>query len=147
MTEPTIANLEVLARQAGAILHEGYEKKHDVSYKGVIDLVTEVDRVSEAFLIGEISRLFPGHSILAEESAPEHFPHFRTKGAAREGRAIGSSTPSTARSTMPTAFRSSVFRLPMRLAEESLRVRSMTRCAMRCSQPSAVVARCSTAVP
>jgi myo-inositol-1(or 4)-monophosphatase len=65
---PTLADLEQLARQAGAILRESYDKEHDVSYKGVIDLVTEVDRASESFLIGEINRQFPGHSILAEES-------------------------------------------------------------------------------
>jgi myo-inositol-1(or 4)-monophosphatase len=68
MSTPTLSGLEQLARQAGAILREGYDKKHDVSYKGVIDLVTEIDHASEAFLIGEITRQFPGHSILAEES-------------------------------------------------------------------------------
>jgi myo-inositol-1(or 4)-monophosphatase len=68
MTQPTLASLEQLARQAGVILREGYEKEHDVSYKGVIDLVTEVDHASESFLIGEINRQYPGHSILAEES-------------------------------------------------------------------------------
>jgi myo-inositol-1(or 4)-monophosphatase len=68
MTQPTLASLEQLARQAGAILRDGYEKEHEVSYKGVIDLVTEVDHASESLLIGEINRQFPGHSILAEES-------------------------------------------------------------------------------
>ena len=55
MTTPTsagyggasLASLEHLARQAGAILRDGYEKKHEVNYKGVIDLVTEVDHASE----------------------------------------------------------------------------------------------------
>jgi len=68
MTQPTLADLERLARQAGRILSESYEKDHQVNFKGVIDLVTEVDHASEAFLIDEISRLFPGHSFLAEES-------------------------------------------------------------------------------
>ncbi|MCX6066738.1 MAG: inositol monophosphatase family protein [Chloroflexi bacterium] len=68
MTLPTLADLERLARQAGQILSESYEKDHKVDYKGVIDLVTEVDHASEKFLIDEISRLFPGHSFLAEES-------------------------------------------------------------------------------
>jgi myo-inositol-1(or 4)-monophosphatase len=39
-----------------------------VSYKGVIDLVTEVDHQSEAYLLGEIQRRYPGQRILAEES-------------------------------------------------------------------------------
>jgi myo-inositol-1(or 4)-monophosphatase len=68
MTLPTLADLERLARQAGQILFDGYEKEIKVSYKGVIDLVTEIDHASEAFLLGEIHRLFPGHSVLAEES-------------------------------------------------------------------------------
>lgn len=68
MNQPTLADLERLARQAGRILSDGYEKDHQVDFKGVIDLVTEVDHASEAFLIAEISRLFPGHSFLAEES-------------------------------------------------------------------------------
>jgi len=68
MSLPTLADLERLARQAGRILHDGYEKDHQVDYKGVIDLVTEIDHQSEAYLIGEVQRLFPDHRILAEES-------------------------------------------------------------------------------
>ena len=68
MNVPTLADLERMARQAGRILYDGYEKDHQVDYKGVIDLVTEIDHLSEDFLIAEIQRLFPGHHILAEES-------------------------------------------------------------------------------
>ena len=68
MTQPTLADLERLARQAGQILHDGYEKDHQINFKGAIDLVTEVDHASEKFLISEISQQFPGHSFLAEES-------------------------------------------------------------------------------
>jgi myo-inositol-1(or 4)-monophosphatase len=68
MNMPTLADLERMARQAGQILRDGYEKDHKINYKGVVDLVTEVDHQSEAFLIGEIQRLFPDHRILAEES-------------------------------------------------------------------------------
>jgi len=68
MNQPTLTDLERLARQAGRILSDGYEKDHQVDFKGVIDLVTEVDHASEEFLIGEIGSLFPGHSFLAEES-------------------------------------------------------------------------------
>ena len=65
---PTLSELERLARQAGAILRAGYNKEHQVNYKGVIDLVTEVDHQSEAFLLGEIQGKFPDHHIFAEES-------------------------------------------------------------------------------
>ncbi|MGC1377729.1 MAG: inositol monophosphatase family protein [Anaerolineales bacterium] len=68
MSLPTRTDLERMARQAGRILYDGYEKDHQVDYKGLIDLVTEVDHQSEDFLIGEVQRLFPGHHILAEES-------------------------------------------------------------------------------
>jgi len=67
-TKPSLSDVETLARQAGEILRAGYEREHQVDYKGVIDLVTEVDRQSEAFLLAEIQRRFPGHQILAEES-------------------------------------------------------------------------------
>src|SRR5512143_3260586 len=68
MTVPTISELEELAKHAGEILRAGYEKEHQVAYKGVIDLVTEVDRASEAYLLAEINRRWPGSYILSEES-------------------------------------------------------------------------------
>ncbi len=66
--QPTLSDLEQFARQAGKILRDGYQKEHQVRFKGVIDLVTEVDHQSEAYLLGEIRKRFPGHHILAEES-------------------------------------------------------------------------------
>ena len=64
----TLSYIETLARQAGAILRDGYSKEHQVDYKGVIDLVTEIDHQSEAYLLGEVQRDFPEHHILSEES-------------------------------------------------------------------------------
>jgi len=66
--QPNIEFLEKLARAAGEILHAGYQREHQVKYKGVIDLVTEVDHQSEAYLIGQIRSAYSGHYILAEES-------------------------------------------------------------------------------
>lgn len=68
MTRPSLSDLESLARAAGKILHDGYEKDHDVQFKGVIDLVTEIDHQSEEFLLGEISRRWPESRVFAEES-------------------------------------------------------------------------------
>jgi myo-inositol-1(or 4)-monophosphatase len=68
MTTPTLTYIERLARQAGQILRAGYQQEHQVDYKGVIDLVTEIDRQSEDYLLGEIRKDFPDHHILAEES-------------------------------------------------------------------------------
>ncbi len=68
MISPNLAYLERLARSAGQILRAGYEQKHEVSYKGEIDLVTEIDARSEEYLLGEIQRDFPTHHIHSEES-------------------------------------------------------------------------------
>lgn len=68
MTTPTLTYLERLARQAGKILRAGYQQDHQIEYKGVIDLVTEIDHQSEEFILGEIKKDFPDHHILAEES-------------------------------------------------------------------------------
>ena len=59
---------EALARQAGAILKEGYGNVRNIQHKGAIDLVTEFDKRSEAIIIAAIQREFPDHAILAEES-------------------------------------------------------------------------------
>lgn len=64
----TLSYIENLARKAGDILRDGYSKDHQVAYKGVIDLVTEVDHQSEKYLLGEVQRDFPEHHIFAEES-------------------------------------------------------------------------------
>jgi myo-inositol-1(or 4)-monophosphatase len=70
--QPTLSYLENLARGAGEILRKGYSKEHKVAYKGVIDLVTEVDHESEALLLGEVRRDFPAHHIFSEESGVIH---------------------------------------------------------------------------
>ncbi|MGE5250928.1 MAG: inositol monophosphatase family protein [Bacteroidota bacterium] len=65
---PTLQDLETLARGAGEILRAGYTREHQIRYKGVIDLVTEVDHQSEAYLLGQIRERFPDSYIVAEES-------------------------------------------------------------------------------
>ena len=66
--QPTLTYIENLARHSGEILRAGYNQEHQVGYKGVIDLVTEVDHQSEAYLLGEVQRDFPEHHIFSEES-------------------------------------------------------------------------------
>ena len=66
--EPTLSEVETLARNAGEILRAGYGRRHQINHKGLIDLVTEIDQQSEAYLLGEIRGRFPSHSIMAEES-------------------------------------------------------------------------------
>jgi myo-inositol-1(or 4)-monophosphatase len=60
--------VEVVARQAGAILMEGYGNVRHIQQKGAIDLVTEFDKRSEEIIISVIEKEFPDHAILAEES-------------------------------------------------------------------------------
>ena len=59
---------EVIARQAGAVLMEGYGNVRHIQQKGVIDLVTEYDKRSEEVIVSSIQQKFPDHAILAEES-------------------------------------------------------------------------------
>lgn len=65
---PTLTEIESLARAAGGILRAGYQREHEINYKGIIDLVTEIDHQSEAYLLGEIRARFPESHIVTEES-------------------------------------------------------------------------------
>jgi myo-inositol-1(or 4)-monophosphatase len=60
--------MEVVARQAGAVLMEGFGNVRHIQQKGAIDLVTEFDKRSEEVIISAIHQRFPDHAILAEES-------------------------------------------------------------------------------
>ncbi len=64
-----------LARSAGAILRAHYERGVSVESKSTeIDLVTNVDRASQALVVSAIREQFPGHAILAEEGAGDPTP-------------------------------------------------------------------------
>lgn len=71
---PELSDLEELARQAGEIVKAGFSPRPgygpdlQVEYKGLINPVTEVDQRTEAFLLSEIQRRFPGQRLVAEES-------------------------------------------------------------------------------
>lgn len=60
--------LTTIARRAGDILRQGFGKEHTVDFKSEIDLVTEMDRASEDYLLGEVRRADPLASIVSEES-------------------------------------------------------------------------------
>ena len=50
-----IDTLKQIAREAGRIVKEGYASHHKgVSHKGVVDLVTEYDLKTEAFILDRI---------------------------------------------------------------------------------------------
>lgn len=60
--------IETTARKAGQLLRERIDDRHTIGYKGEINLVTEVDRLSEALIVERIRVSFPDHDILTEES-------------------------------------------------------------------------------
>lgn len=63
-----------IAREAGEIIREGHGKNFSIEFKtNSSNLVTEIDKKSEAAIINFIKKEFPGHSILAEESGTQKF--------------------------------------------------------------------------
>lgn len=58
-----------LAREAGRIQMEGLGKVHNVEYKGITDIVTEVDKKCEKLIVSRLKKEFPTHDILAEEGS------------------------------------------------------------------------------
>lgn len=59
-----------VALEAGSSLRALFGKDHDITNKGVIDLVTEADIRSEGIIIERIRKVFPGHPIISEEKNP-----------------------------------------------------------------------------
>ena len=55
------------ALEAGQVLSEGFRTDFEISKKGNIDLVTEMDLAAERVILARISAEFPDHQILAEE--------------------------------------------------------------------------------
>jgi len=60
---------EDVARGAGQILKNGFNRPPRIRYKGRIDPVTEFDLSSEKHIVSQIQRRFPDHSVLAEEGS------------------------------------------------------------------------------
>jgi myo-inositol-1(or 4)-monophosphatase len=58
-----------IAKEAGEIVRDGFGKNFSVEYKtNASNLVTEIDKKSEAAIIAFINKEFPTHAVLAEES-------------------------------------------------------------------------------
>ena len=65
---PTLFEMETWAREAGAVLLSGLGQNIQIDHKSEIDLVTEMDRRSEALLLKAIQGRYPDDHIVAEES-------------------------------------------------------------------------------
>lgn len=56
-----------IAREAGALLANFFERRVGYELKGEFDLVTEADRASEKLVVERLRTHFPTHAIVAEE--------------------------------------------------------------------------------
>jgi myo-inositol-1(or 4)-monophosphatase len=56
-----------IAREAGALLANYFERRVGYELKGEFDLVTEADRASERLVVERLRSHFPSHGIVAEE--------------------------------------------------------------------------------
>ena len=54
------------AKKAGFVLRDRLGQKRKIGYKGAVNLVTEMDILSEKIIVAEIQKNFPDHAILAE---------------------------------------------------------------------------------
>ena len=86
-----------IAERAGLILLDRYERVEQIDHKSAKDVVTEVDHLSEALILGAIRDRFPGDGILAEESGEHQGRRTNRRPGASPTGGPGSSTPSTAR--------------------------------------------------
>ncbi|XP_018025227.1 inositol monophosphatase 1-like [Hyalella azteca] len=58
-----------IAKRAGLVIKDGFEKTKTIEMKdNPRDLVTDTDKAVEALVIGEISKTFPDHKFIGEES-------------------------------------------------------------------------------
>lgn len=57
-----------VAKSAGQVLRKSYQGPHQISFKGVIDLVTEIDYQSESLIYNLLKQAYPHYGFLGEES-------------------------------------------------------------------------------
>jgi myo-inositol-1(or 4)-monophosphatase len=63
-----------IAREAGALLANYFERRVRFELKGEFDLVTEADRASERLVVERLRSHFPSHGIVAEEGGGHQSP-------------------------------------------------------------------------
>ncbi|HHB91317.1 MAG TPA: 3'(2'),5'-bisphosphate nucleotidase CysQ [Anaerolineae bacterium] len=66
--DQTLAQVEAIVREAGAILRKFHDQPDHVDWKGENDPVTAADRAVNTFLVERLHAAFPDFGILAEES-------------------------------------------------------------------------------
>jgi myo-inositol-1(or 4)-monophosphatase len=63
-----------IAREAGLLLAEYFERRVPFELKGEFDLVTEADLASERLVVRRLKERFPAHAVVAEEGTGHEFP-------------------------------------------------------------------------
>jgi myo-inositol-1(or 4)-monophosphatase len=66
---PYLETAVEIAREAGALLANYFERRVAFELKGEFDLVTEADRASEKLVVEKLRSYFPSHAIVAEEGS------------------------------------------------------------------------------
>jgi myo-inositol-1(or 4)-monophosphatase len=66
-----LAAAAAIAREAGAIVRQGFGRRHTVTMKGVVNPVTETDLASEKLILERLQNAFPEHEVLSEEGRTE----------------------------------------------------------------------------
>ncbi|HEY2013326.1 MAG TPA: inositol monophosphatase family protein, partial [Bryobacteraceae bacterium] len=64
---PYLETAVEIAREAGTLLANYFERRVPFELKGEFDLVTEADRTSEKLVVERLRSYFPSHQIVAEE--------------------------------------------------------------------------------
>jgi 3'-phosphoadenosine 5'-phosphosulfate (PAPS) 3'-phosphatase len=103
MSEDYLKAAVEIAREAGAILREEFDRPLQISYKGDVDLVTQADKRSEAAIVKRLTEFFPRKKARATK-------------APRSPSIAGMSTRWTAQRTLPTAILVFACRLGWRIA-------------------------------
>jgi myo-inositol-1(or 4)-monophosphatase len=62
-----LSDLEPIAREAGALLMNYFDRHIKIEYKGDVDLVTAADRASEKLIAERLHARWPQHGIVGEE--------------------------------------------------------------------------------
>jgi len=60
---------EKTAHRAGRMLADGRPDHLQVEYKGEINLVTQMDKKCEAYIVDQLTTAFPQHAVIAEEGS------------------------------------------------------------------------------
>ncbi|GKD41608.1 phosphatase IMPL1, chloroplastic [Tanacetum coccineum] len=66
-SDQLLQSVEIAAKTGAQVVMEAVNKPRNISYKGLTDLVTDTDKMSEAAILSVVRKNFPDHLILGEE--------------------------------------------------------------------------------